>query len=130
MSEWTRDELAKRSDEQIAALVDRFANRLAKWRSVFAGWQLGTRAIGDPESDAVRDHREVTMLMRAEINALTKLCIDAGVFTQRDLSEQLILECEHLSEAYAEKFPGMTATDDGIAYDVELARETMKGWWP
>ena len=36
-------------------------NRLTKWRSVFAGWQLGTRAKGDPECDAVRDHREVTI---------------------------------------------------------------------
>jgi hypothetical protein len=38
-------------------------NRLCKWRAIFAGWQLGTRAKGDPESDAVRDHREVTILI-------------------------------------------------------------------
>lgn len=48
-------------------------NRLAKWRTVFAGWQLGTRARGDPESDAVRDHREATIMLRAEVNALTAL---------------------------------------------------------
>lgn len=33
-------------------------NVVCKWRSLFAGWQLGTRPKGDPESDAVRDHRE------------------------------------------------------------------------
>jgi hypothetical protein len=30
--------------------------KLAKWRLIFAGWQLGTRLKGDPECDAVRDH--------------------------------------------------------------------------
>mgnify|MGYP001587156880 CR=1 FL=1 len=40
-------------------------NRLTKWRTLFTGWQLGTRAKGDPEGDAVRDHREVTILLRA-----------------------------------------------------------------
>lgn len=130
MPEWTREELAKRSDEQIAEIAHRTANRLAKWRSVFTGWQLGTRVRGDPESDAVRDHREATILLRAEVNALTKLCLDAGVFTARDLTEQLVVEWEALSEMYAERFPGMTSTDDGITYDVPLAAETMKDWLP
>jgi hypothetical protein len=127
---WTRDELAKRSDDQVAAIATRVCNRLAKWRSVFAGWQLGTRLDTDPESQAVRDHREVTMLMRAEINALTACCIEAGLFTARQFTEQMILEAEHLSVAYSEKFPGMTATDDGITYDLLVAAETMKGWLP
>ena len=42
----------------------RMFNRLCKWRTVLTGWQLGTRAKGDPEGDAVRDHREVTLLLR------------------------------------------------------------------
>jgi hypothetical protein len=37
--------------------------RLAKWRTLFAGWQLGTRPKGEPESDAVRDHREATLML-------------------------------------------------------------------
>lgn len=43
--------------------------KLGKWRSLFAGWQLGTRLDNDPECQAVRDHREVTMLLRTEVNA-------------------------------------------------------------
>ena len=130
MSEWTREELAKRSDDQIAAIMSRAANRLSKWRSVFAGWQLGTRLDSDPECQAVRDHRELTMLMRAEINALTKCLVDAGVITERAFTEQLIVEFDLLSDDYAERFPGMTATDGGIAYELPLAAETMKGWLP
>jgi len=130
MAEWTREELAKRTDDQVSVIAGRITNRLAKWRSVFAGWQLGTRLDSDPECQAIRDHREVSMLMRAEINALTKLCLDAGVFTARDFTEQVIVECDLLSDDYAERFPGMSATDDGITYELPLAGETMKGWLP
>src|SRR5258707_10424244 len=57
-------------------------NRLTKWRTHYAGWQLGTRAKGDPESDAVRDHRELTMLLRVELTALTGLLMRKGVIAQ------------------------------------------------
>lgn len=127
---WTIDELRKRSDEQIGQISDRVLNRVAKWRSVFAGWQLGTRLDTDAESRALRDHREVTILLRIEVNALTKCLIDAGVITARSYTEQVIVEAEHLDEAFARKFPGMKSTDDGIQYDLPLAAETMKGWPP
>lgn len=129
---WTLDELAKRSDDQIADIADRVTNRFTKWRSVFAGWQLGTRLDTDPESQAVRDHREVTMLMRAELNALTACCIEAGLFTAREYTEVLVrlVECEHLDEAYERKFPGYKSTDIGMNISFPEAAETMKGWRP
>lgn len=104
-------------------------NRLAKWRSVFAGWQLGTRPIGDPECSAVRDHREVTILMRTELNAMLKLLTDKGVFTVEEFQTGMIEEAELLSKDYEHKFPGMKATDMGIQYD-QRAQETMKDWIP
>lgn len=130
MSEYTREQLARRSDDQVAAISDRVLNRLCKWRSVFAGWQLGTRLDTDAESQAVRDHREVTMLMRAELNALTACLIEAGVITARAFTEQVIVEAEHLDKMFERKFPGMKATDAGISYDLPVAAETMKGWRP
>ncbi len=128
MGEWTRETLAARTDDQVAAIHARVANRVAKWRSVFAGWQLGTRLADDPESRAVRDQREVLIMLRAEVNAMTALLIEAGVMTTRTFTEQLILELEHLDAEYARRFPGMTSTDEGIAYQLPLAAETMKGW--
>lgn len=104
-------------------------NRLAKWRAVFAGWQLGTRSSGDPECQAVRDHREATIMLRAEVSALVLLLVDAGVFTGDQWTEALETEANRLSEDYARRFPGMTATDDGIQYDAR-ALETMRGWRP
>lgn len=112
--------------------ADRALNMLAKWRSVFAGWQLGTRVESDPECQAVRDHREATILLRAEVNALTALLLKKGVFTAEELTEQTIDEAEHLSASFAKRFPGLEATEHGISYDLAKVREhgTMEGWLP
>jgi len=104
--------------------------RLCKWRVIFAGWQLGTRLKGDPEADAVRDHREVTILLRAEVTALTGLLLKKGVCTNEELAQAVGEEAELLSADYARRFPGLTATDDGISMKFPEAAETMKGWRP
>lgn len=104
--------------------------RLAKWRSVFAGWQLGTRADTDPECQAVRDHREATIMLRAEVNALTRILVDRHVITESNFLAALEQEAIQLDRDYEKKFPGMKATDYGIKFDVPIARETMKGWRP
>lgn len=103
-------------------------NRVCKWRTVFAGWQLGTRAKGDPEGDAVRDHREVSILLRLENSAVAGLLIKKGVFTAEEYTAQLHEEAEHLCKAYERRFPGIKATDDGITLQPEIARDTMRGW--
>lgn len=118
------------TDAKLQSDTDAKLNRLAKWRAIFAGWQLGTRPNGDPESDAVRDHREVTMLLRAEVNALTQLLINKGVFDGREWTAQLGTEAELLSKAYGHKFPGFKATDEGMNMNIVIARDTMKGWLP
>lgn len=105
-------------------------NKLCKWRTVFAGWQLGTRPKSDPESQAVRDHREVTILLRLEVSALAGLLIAKGVFTHEEFAEQLGEEAAHLDAQYEKRFPGMKATDMGIEINIAEAHETMKGWRP
>lgn len=105
-------------------------NRLAKWRSVFAGWQLGTRTITDPESQAVRDHREGSLMARVELSAVTALLIRKGAFTSEEFGAQLLTECEAMHEMLERKFPGYTATDSGMTIDVKVATQTMKGWRP
>lgn len=104
--------------------------RLGKWRTVFAGWQLGTRAKGDPESDAVRDHRELSMALRADVNALTGILIRKGVFTAEEYTAQLQEEAKHLCEEYERRFPGFKATDYGLEMNLQIARDTMAGWKP
>lgn len=103
--------------------------KLCKWRSVFAAWQLGTRLIDDPECQAVRDHREATMLLRAEVNALVILLKQKRVFTETEWHQQLLFEVQMLDGQYEKKFPGMSTTKDGVTYNPR-ALETMKGWKP
>lgn len=91
--------------------------RLTKWRSVFTGWQLGTRRIGDPESDAVRDHREVTILLRAEVTALSGLLIQKGIFSADEFTLAVGEEAVRLEQDYQHRFPGAKATDIGMQFD-------------
>lgn len=115
----------QRSDLTRAAL-----NRLAKWRAVFAGWQLGTRPEDDPECDAVRDHREATLLHRVELTALTRLLLEKGVFTHEEFLDVMREEADTQSAVLAHRFPGFKATDDGMYIDVAIVRNTMRGWKP
>ncbi len=97
---------------------------------MFAGWQLGTRADTDPECQAVRDHREVTMLLRVEVNALTSLLIEKGFFTAQEFSAAVGYEAELLDKAYEKRFPGLSTSQHGVNIKMPEALETMKGWRP
>lgn len=103
--------------------------RLAKWRTVFAGWQLGTRDKTDPECQAVRDHRELSLILRAEVNTLAQLMIEKGVFTSGEYDAQLQKEAKILCEHYEKQFPGFKATDIGLQID-SRAEQTTKQWRP
>lgn len=105
--------------------------RLCKWRNVFVSWQLGTRLKEDPEASALRDHRELTILLRAEVTALSSLLIAKGVFTAEEFTRQLAEEAELLNQAYEKKFPGFTAHLHGIEIDLQKGgAETMMRFAP
>ncbi len=117
------------ADNNLNQRVLEALDRLTKWRTVFAGWQLGTRTKDDPECRAVKDHREVTILLRAEVSALVGMLVKKGVMTTEEWQQAMIEEAELLNKDYEKRFPGMVATDIGIRYD-KRAAETMKGWLP
>lgn len=122
---------AKSEREQaIAQVVDRALNRLAKWRTIFAGWQLGTRSKDDPECQAVRNAAEAQLIMRAELTAMTALLIRKNKFTAEEFSLQVAKEANHLSTALEHKFPGCQATDEGMSIDLKAAAAWMKDWKP
>ena len=108
----------------------RALNILTKWRVLFTGWQLGTRAKGDPEGDAVRDHREVTILLRVEQSALVGLLLRKGVITETEFQAALEREANQLTHAYEQRFPGVTAHEDGLTIDLLRAHAWMKNWRP
>ena len=107
----------------------RALNILAKWRSLLAGWQLGTRPAGDPECDAVRDHREATLVLRAEVTALTSLLVGKGIVTVDELFDAVADAADDQCTRLQTSFPGVTATEHGLVID-HRALAWMKGWRP
>lgn len=101
-------------------------NKLCKWRNVFASWQLGTRLDADGECRAVKDHRELTILLRAEVSALTGLLIKKGVITQAGFEAALVSEAGQLDQDYERKFPGFSVSQDGVHMQLPEAGETMR----
>jgi hypothetical protein len=110
------------------ARTHRALNILAKWRTILAGWQLGTRPDSDPVAAAVRDHREVTLFLRAEVSALTHLFIQKGLVSEGEYLVALETAALQLSDDLARRFPGLTATEYGMDMKMPEAAETMKGW--
>lgn len=110
------------SDKSLVAALD----RLAKWRKFFASWQLGTVPAADGRYKAVADHRELSILMRAELSALTGLLLRKGVFSQEEWQAALELEAKQLDHDYEERFPGWRSTADGLSMKLPEAAETMQ----
>lgn len=101
-------------------------NRLAKWRLLLTGWQLGTRSDTDPEAAAVRDTYEKLLLLRAEVTAISRAIIEEGLVSRERFGDLVGEEAELLNKAYEERFPGIRATDRGLAMDTKQAAETMR----
>lgn len=112
------------SDRTVAAL-----NLVGKWRTLFTGWQLGTRVKGDPEGDAVRDHREVSILLRVESSALIRVLLERGIITHDEWMAALEAEALELDKLYQRRFPGVRASQDGLVMDARVA-DWMAGWKP
>jgi hypothetical protein len=123
---WTRERLRELPEDRLASVSSAVTNRLCKWRAFFASWQLGTRGEQDGEVRALRHHRETTILLRAEMTALTGLLIEKGVFTAREFTEAMILEAQMLARDYEQSYPGWSAEDDGMEMKLPEAVETMQ----
>lgn len=109
--------------------ADAAINKVAKWRTILTGWQVGTRPKGDPECDAIRDHREATIVLRVEVSALLQLLLEKGVFEEDDWYTALEQSASELDKLYEIRFPGARSTDYGMSLSVESA-EWMKNWKP
>lgn len=79
----------------LEVALARSLNRLAKWRTVLAGWQLGSRSIEEGGAvTAVRDHLDVTMSLQVEIAALRRVFhVDAPI-TPEEKKENPQLELD------------------------------------
>jgi hypothetical protein len=101
-------------------------NRLCKWRTVLAGWHLGTKMKFEPGVPAMRDLQDNRLIVRVELTALTYLLFEKGIITKAEWEAAVEREADELDKMYRRKFPGYTATDTGITIDPELAQETNR----
>jgi len=81
-------------------------NRLCKWRAFYAGWQLGTRPSHDGPTKAIRDATDARLVSRAELNALTSLLIEHGVFTHEQWADRVAKAADTLSADLEADYPG------------------------
>lgn len=101
-------------------------NKLCKWRSIFAGWMFGTRAMDRPGTAAMRDLAEKWLIMRAENNAILGMLIEKKLFTSHDFEKRLMKEADWLDRDMERRFPGMKTTETGVVfYDMDMANKTM-----
>jgi hypothetical protein len=110
------------SDKSLRAALE----KLAKWRKFFASWQVGTVPAGDGRYKAVADHWELSILMRAELSALTGLLLRKGVFTEQEHRDALELEARQLDHDYEESYPGWRSLPEGLHMRMPEAGETMR----
>jgi hypothetical protein len=113
-------------DEGQHEATHRAMHLLSRWRTLFAGWQLGTRLDTDAEAAAVRDHREATLFCRAELTAITTLLLDKQVFTQDEFLVAMEREAALLNMALADRFPGVTAHLDGLHMEPQRVAKWMR----
>lgn len=106
--------------------ADSALQKLCKWRNVFAGWQLGTRAKTDGESRAVRDHRELSIILRVEVTAMTDLLIQNGLITPEEFQAAVEREAIQLDKDYERRFPGFSTSLDGVHMKMPEVAETMR----
>jgi hypothetical protein len=116
----------KITDKALFVAYTSALNRLHKWRKIFVSWQLGTRTDTDGEALAVADHRSLSLLMRAELNAFTAILVKKGVFTEEEFTTQIIEEAKLVDKELEARFPGVRAVGDGLVIDVEKFKETVK----
>jgi hypothetical protein len=109
------------AERTLAAL-----NRLCKWRTVLAGWHLGSKAKDAPGVPAMRDLQDFRLLIRAEVSALTELLIQKGVFTEAEYRTQLEAEAVRCDLQWEAFFPGYQTTDVGVTINPTVARETNR----
>lgn len=104
--------------------------RLCRWRTVLTAWQLGTQptAKQDHTFEAVRDHREITLNLRAEMDTLCVLMVKKGIFTQSEFMEELERQAERLDKVHEQRYPGFKMTDEGIDINESVAAQTTVDW--
>lgn len=111
------------SEQQLQAEYERAYHRLHHLSMRYVGAMLeaatgqpvGLLPANHPGLSQMRDLIDLILICRAEINALTQLCYEKGVFTQAEHTRQLIDDIRWLEKQKA-RFLNVTVTDTGLTF--------------
>lgn len=78
----------------------------------------------------MRDHRELTIMLRAEVTAIVSVLTTAGITTPEKFTRQVEIEARALDELFEQRFPGISTCEIGVNLKLPEAAETMRGWRP
>ncbi len=104
------------------------ANILAKWRRFFANWELGSQWEGTNRYKATANNWELLMLVRAEVNGLTKILFEKDIISSEEFDAIMAEEYTHLSEEYSKKYSGIIANEDGLTFKIPDSLESLDKW--
>lgn len=103
--------------------------KLCKWRMLFCGKWMGTASRTNTQAQCIRDVFSQLVLVRAEVNAITKILVDKKVVSHEEFCQVTIKEVELLDESYKQEFPGFESTSYGVqSTDIKLAAKTTEFW--
>lgn len=119
----------------IQALTEKLrtaAQRLRQFGRLSASRMFGTLLATDGRYKAVVGMEERGLFARAELNALVRLLVDKGVFTEAEWTERVAAEMEHLAAEHAKQWPELRAEPDGIhVHDLPRhAKRSRDERWP
>lgn len=106
----------------------KWLNRLAKWRTVYASWFFGTRLDTDEQVKCSKDIIERMLILRAETTVILGILVDKGLITSDEFVERLENEAKLACSDLEKRFPGFKTSDFGVDIDLNLAKDTTKGW--
>jgi hypothetical protein len=101
-------------------------NKLCKWRSVLAGWMIGSKPKTAPGVQGYRHLIDRTLLLRAEIDALCGLLLRKGVITAAEFDATLAESALAYDQMLEHQFPGYRTTMDGVSVNPQIAAETNR----
>jgi hypothetical protein len=119
--------------EEAAAKARHAANRLRHLSMRYSGAlvelvrgeQAGFLPTGHPGLREARDFIDLILFTRAEVNALARLLIDAGLLTAEQVQAQFAEEYEWFAQQKA-KALGVEVHDHGLTFKADTARERRK----
>lgn len=74
----------------------------------------------------MKHHRELSIFLRVEVNALTTLLLNKGIITLDEFQKQVVREAEALDAQYMQNYPGFSTSAMGLHMKLPAAAETMK----